>query len=153
MSLYSTDHVILAVICSCCGGLEQPFHSAQLTCSVLLVVEVTKHSLDLAWVGPVSQQPKKLIETLSILFTTIKQLFIGLLARLQELKKRKQLQTQSTNRITRVTKRFWAIWQQPVRFSLLSVFILWLYVYLRVWIAHPEDPLIYLKIACLNPWC
>ena len=33
-----TPQIILAVVWSCCGGLEQ----TQLTCSVLLVVEVTK---------------------------------------------------------------------------------------------------------------
>ena len=33
-----TPQIILAVVWSCCGGLEQ----FQLTCSVLLVVEVTK---------------------------------------------------------------------------------------------------------------
>ena len=37
-----TPQIIFAVVCSWCGGLEKPFHSAQLTCSVLLVVEVTK---------------------------------------------------------------------------------------------------------------
>ena len=40
-----TPQNILAVVCSCCGGLEQPFHSVQLSCSVLLVVEVTKQFL------------------------------------------------------------------------------------------------------------
>ena len=37
-----TPQIILAVVCSCCGGPEKSFNSAQLTSSVLLVVEVTK---------------------------------------------------------------------------------------------------------------
>ena len=37
-----TPQIILAVVCSYCGGLEQLFHSAQLACYVLLVVEAMK---------------------------------------------------------------------------------------------------------------
>ena len=46
-----TPHNILAVVCSMFGGLEQRFHSDQLTCSVLLVVEVMKQYPGLSLAG------------------------------------------------------------------------------------------------------
>ena len=53
VQLYSKEHTCCSMLMK--WGQEQPFYLAQLTSSVLLVIEVTKQFLDLAWLGPVSQ--------------------------------------------------------------------------------------------------